>query len=340
MYILCSSYDTITFTGMNNSTLLPGNDTSLNSPGFMAYCILMSMVTFVASLFIGITFLSLLMATSIPRPLRLFLINLLLAGLLVVVTLLVILCTSTVLIAVSAQYPGPRYLCRVYLWVFGTGVMVRLWSLTAFSFSILGIVRFGKKTISWWSAAVIILILWLAPMTISLYVMLPYLFEAQFVHGVACFPERDLENGIIDWVRYTFSLTWILFGGVVPLIVSIIVLIVCLCYITKHTVTEGVLYRKGLAKFSLFLVVGGSINVAGQALPALLTLNSDAPGVYLSYGLAVISLLPTPVIIMAYLKPVQEQAKRIISCGQLYTGASRMKGAVSNEGTLNTNAKL
>ena len=154
---------------MMNSTSLPGNDTSLNSPGFMAYCLLLIVVTVVAGLFIGITFLSLLLATSVPRPLRLFLINLLLAGLLVVVIVLLFLCTSTALIAVSAQYPGPRYLCRVYLWVFGTGVMVRLWSLTAFSFSVLGIVRFVKKTISWWSAAVIIPTLWLVPLTLSLY---------------------------------------------------------------------------------------------------------------------------------------------------------------------------
>ena len=307
--------------------MLPGNDTSLNSPGFMAYCLLMAVVTVVAGLFIGITFLSLLLAKSVPRPLRLFLINLLLAGLLVVVIVLLFLCTSITLIAVSAQYPGPRYLCRVYLWVFGTGVMVRLWSLTAFSFSILGIVRFGKKTISWWSAAVIILVLWLAPMTLSLYVMLPFVFEAQFVHGVACFPERDPEKAPIELeVRYILASTWILLGGVVPLIVSIIMPIVCLCYIRKNTVTEGVLYRKGLAKFSLFLVMGGSINIAGQALPALLSLNSEAPGVYLTYSLAVVSLLSTPIIIMAYLKPVQEQAKRIISCGQLYTGTSRMRG--------------
>ena len=298
--------------------MMPGNDTSLNSPGFMAYCILMAVVTFVAGLLMGITFLSLLMARSVPRPLRLFLINLLLAGLLVVVIMLLILCTSTVLIAVSAHYPGPRYLCKVYLWVLGTGVVVRLWSLTAFSSSILGIVRFGKKTISWWCAAVTILILWLVPVTINLYVMLPYVFEAQFVHGVACYPERDLVKVTVKLeVHYTLALTWILLGGVIPLIVSIIMPIVYLCFIRKNTVTEGALYRKGLAKFSLFLVVGGSINVAGLVFPSLLSFISDAPaaGVYLSYGSAVISLLPTPIIIMAYLKPVREHAKRVVSCG-------------------------
>ena len=323
---------------MDNSTSLVANDTSLNSPGFMAYCILMAMVTFVAGLFIGIILVSLLMATSIPRPLRLFLINLLLAGLIVVVVVLLILCTSVSLIAVGTHAPLPRYLCRVYLWVFGAAGVARLWSLTTFSFSILGIVKYGKKTISWWSAIVIIAILWLGAMLISLYLMLPYVFEAQFVHGVACFPDR--ENVIIVGARYTFLLIWTILGGLTPLIISIVVPIVCLCYIRNNTVTEGTQYRKAMAKFSLFLVVGGCINFTGQALPALLSINLAAPGIYLSYGLAAVSLLPTPIIIMAYLKPVQEQVKRIVTCGQLYTGPSRMKVAISNEGTLNTDAKL
>ena len=305
--------------------MLPGNDTSLNSFGFMAYCILLTVLTLVAGLMIGFTILALLTATSIPRPVRLFLINLLLGGLLVVVIMLFILGTSAVLVGLSTTPATPLYLCRVYLWVFGTGVVARLWSLAAFSFAILGIVAFGKKTISMWSAAVVLIILWFVPMILSLYLLLPYVFEAQFVDGVACFPDRD--NVIIFQARYAFLLIWTFLGGIIPLIISIIVPIICLCYVRKNAATEGSQFRKGMARFSLFLVVGGCINVAGQALPALLSLSLAAPGVYLSYGFAVVSLLPTPIIIMAYMKPVQEQAKKIVICRLLHKRAYRMKSA-------------
>ena len=303
----------------NSSASLPGNDTSLNSPGFMAYSILLAMTTAVAGALIVLTILALLMATAVPRPVRLFLINLLLAGLLVAVISLLVACTAAVLIAVSTHSPLPLYLCRVYLWGFATGAVARLWNLAAFSFSILAIVRFGKKTISWWSAAVIIPILWLVPMIVSLYVILPYVYEAQFVHGVACFPVTGTNSTIIRQARYAFFATWTIFGGLTPVLVSIIVPIVCLCYISKNVVTEGTQYRKAIAKLSLFLIVGGSINFAGLILPVLISLNSEAPGVYLSYGLAVISLFPTPIIIMAYLKPLREQAKKIVTCNQQYT---------------------
>ena len=292
---------------MDNSTLLPENDGPLNGAGFLAYSILLAVIIIVASLMIGFTVLALLKATPIPGPVRLFLINLLLAGLLVAVTLMFMVSTSAVLTNVISNYPRPRYLCRVYLWAFATGVVARLWSLAAFSFSILAIVRFSKKTITMWRAAIIILSLWLVPMAICLYILLPYVYEAQFVHGVACFPDNNRTN--IAHARYTSLADWIIFGGLTPMMVSIIMPVFCLCYIWKNTVTEGAQYRKGMAKFSLFLVVGGSISIAGQIIPGLVALNSAAPGVYLSYGSAFISLLPTPIIIMAFLKPLRKEAK-------------------------------
>ena len=134
---------------------------------------------------------------------------------------------------------------------------------------------------------------------------------------MACFSET---NTTIREARYIFILRWALLGRIIPLIISVILPIVCLCYMRMNNASEslGVQHTKKLAKFSLFLVVGSVINFIGQTLPALLTLGLAAPaaGVYLSYGSAVISLLPTPIIIMAYLKPVREHAKRVVSCGR------------------------
>ena len=285
----------------NSSASLPANDTSLNSPGFMVYSILLVMTTVVACVMIGFTIFALIMATSVPRPVRLFLINLLIAGLQMVASIVMIGVTSIVFLNKSALHPRPLYLCRMSVWVYATGVAARLWSLAAFSFAILAIVKFGKKTISLHCAAVIIPIMWLGPMILSINVLITYVYEVQFVHGVACFPDRN--NTIINQARYTFFAVWSIFGGLTPLTVSIVVPIVCLCYIRKNIVTEGTKYRKAMAKLSLFLVVGGGIGIAGQILPVLISLNSEAPGVYVGYGIAFISLLPSPIIILVFLKP-------------------------------------
>ena len=298
---------------MDNST----QDTlsSLNNPGFMAYCILLVVIALVAGVMIVFTILALLMATAVPGPLRLFLINLLLAGLQVAAVGVSLASTSAVRVGVGTHHPAPPYLCRVYLWLFASGVTARLWNLAAFSLSVLAIVRFGKKTISSRCAAFVILILWLVPLTIPIYVLFPYVYEVQFVHGVACFPDNN--RTVIIQARHTFLAIWTTFGGFTPMVVSIVVPIVCLCYIRKNVVTERTQYRKGMAKFSLFLMTGGAINFLGQVLPTLLTYYSEAPGVYLGYGAAAVSLLPTPIIITAYLKPVQESLQTILTCGRI-----------------------
>ena len=252
---------------MNNSTLQQENEGSINRPGFLAFAILLAVITVAASLMIGFTIVALFKANSVPTPVRLYLINLLFAGLIVALTAIFILITSAVFVLVSTNHPRSRHLCRVYLWLFATGAVTRLWSLAAFSVSTMTIVIFSKKTINKWIAAVIVLTLWLVPMLLSLYIMLPYAFEAQFIHGVACFPDNNQTNLVVP-VRYTFLVTWIVFGGLTPLTVSIIVPIICLCYIRRNIVTEGREYRKGMAKFSLFLVMGGSINFLVKSSPA------------------------------------------------------------------------
>ena len=304
---------------MNTTTLPQESAASLDGPGFMAYAFLLIVITLVAGVMNGLLIAPLALTQSIPRPLQLFLINLLLAGLIVVVAVILSLSTSVALVAVGPEHPRPPlYLCRAYLWLYGGGAVTRLWSLAAFSLSVLAVVRFGKKTISKCSAALIITTLWIVPWFLSLYILLPYVYEVQFVDGVGCFPDNN--NTIIPQARFTFLATWITSGGFIPLAISITVPIVCLCYVRKSVVTDGLKYRKGMAKFALFLVLGGSINVIGQILPVLLGYYAAGPGVYIGYSFPAVSLLPTPIIIIAYLKPVQEQVKKMftaMTCGRL-----------------------
>ncbi len=298
---------------MNNTTLSQESDTALDSPGFLAYSILLTVIALVAGVVMGVTVIALVMVRSIARPLRFFLINLLLAGLVIGLGMILIAGTSAVLVAVGPEQPRPPlFLCRVYFWLFFVGSAARSWSLAAFSLSVLAIVRFGKKTISLLHAAVIITILWLVPIAVSLYIVLPYVFEVQFFQGVACSP--DNSSVIIIPASSALFTIWVTVGGLVPMTVNIAVPIICLCYIKKNTVTEDTQYRKAMAKFSLFLVLGGAINIAGQILPVALTSYTEAPGAYLSNGFITASLIPTPIITIAYLKPVQEQLKKMFTC--------------------------
>ena len=86
---------------MDNST--QDTSSSLNNPGFMAYCILLVVTVLVAAVMITFNVLALLMATSIPRPVRLFLVNLLLAGLQVAAVVVSVASISAVRVGVGTH---------------------------------------------------------------------------------------------------------------------------------------------------------------------------------------------------------------------------------------------
>ena len=142
----------------------------------------------------------------------------------------------------------------------------------------LGNCAIQEETISLHYAAVIIAILWLVPNFAVLFVLFPKVFEAQFVDGVACFP--DDNNTVLIEARHTFTAIWATAGGHVPMTISITVPIICFCYNKKKIVTEDTQYRKAMAKLSLFLVLGSAINLAGQVIPCTLSYYIEAPRVY------------------------------------------------------------
>ena len=122
-----------------------------------------------------------------------------------------------------------------------------------------------------------------------------------------------------------------------PVMISIVVPILVLCYIKRNRVSDGGDYNKGIAKFALFLVSGNVINLFGQAVIAAIVYSSDAPAVYLSYGIVVLSLLPAPVLVVIFLKPVREKMKAALFCHCLREKPRAVRSS-TNDKTLSTAA--
>ena len=88
--------------------------------------------------------------------------------------------------------------------------------------------------------------------------------------------------------------------------------IICLCYIRCHTNIDDNVYKKAMAKLALFLMIGSLINILGQAVPGVISHFTQSQAVYITYTLIVLSLLPTPIVILIYLKPVRDALKAAI----------------------------
>ena len=290
----------------------PVSDPGLSGPGFgsfMIVLIILLALTFVLNI---LTISALCYIKSVAKLVRVFLINLLVAGL---VTALFEACIGlmTITLNFTSAPPPPLDFCRFVTWGFAVGSIARLYSLTAFSVIVLLIVKCRLKTMKNSRILVSLIVPWSVPLLLDIHILIPQIFGVKFYDNVACYP-NNLDVNVIKEARYTFTAIWIVFGGLIPLTISIVVPIVVLCYVRRNTMTEGSSYNKGIARFALFLVVGNFINIVGQGVVTLVAYSSKIPAIYLTYAFAVTSLVPTSIFIILFLKPVRSRLAAIVRC--------------------------
>ena len=141
--------------------------------------------------------------------------------------------------------------------------------------------------------------------------IVPSVTAVQYL-GVACYPGTEASS--IE-VHSVFTFFNIAFGNVAPLLVSTLIPACCLHYIKKHSITGEPGYNKAISRLALFLITGSAVNLAGSLLIVACAFTSYASAsVYLLYGFGVLTLLPTPIFIIMFLKVVQEHMKAIMAC--------------------------
>ena len=294
----------------NNTCVTVQESTVLSEPGFAAFYIAMLSIQLLGLALIVLLIGSLCCNSSFHKPLTVFLVNQLAACIIFIIHTSCISLGSLVL-ALSDDLPSPPLsFCQFLIWGYGLSAVGRMWSLTAFSIVVFVTIKRGMRSFRLIHYLTGVLGVWIVTFIIIIYIALPYpVYAVQYVDYVACFP----HNAIIPPTSRIPTLTvWVVAGGIIPLTISITIPIITLCYIKRNTITEGAEYNKRIAKFALFLVTGNIVNLLGQLIPGLIALYAEAPGVVLAYLLTSLSTLPTPIIIIIFLKPVRKRMKKMM----------------------------
>ena len=294
-----------------------GNFSSLNAteyeaslgPGFTAFLITASLVLFAIFIVDGLIAFTLLQSTSVAVPLRVLLVNVILASLIAIVVSFCSLLNSTVLALTDSIQPSMPF-CRFLIWLLSVTLEVRLLGLVAFSVTVLKIVvgSVGKIGAKWLILSLVAT--WVIALLTAIDNLVPPTYGVQYIGGVACFPAQGYPQYRILSLAYRIS--WIVIALLLPLALCICIPMAALCYLKRHTISEGAQYKKAMIKFAAFLITGNILNVLGQLVPALVAVKlTDVIGVCLAYIIAILSFIPTPILIVLFLKPVQEQLRHL-----------------------------
>ena len=295
----------------NSSNATDELHTSLGS-GFTAFIIILSLVLAVIITFDGLIAIMLLLSTLLTVPVRVLLVNLLVICLISAVTAL---CSflHTVALSLSDTVQPSLPFCRFSLWAVYITSEARLLGLVALSVTVQRIVTSGMGKLGAKWLIMCLITTWLIAIFSRIDIIIPPIYGVQYAGRVACFPMKENPIYKYEVIELTYFFVWIVLACFLPLMVCICVFIHTLCYIKRHTISEGAQYKKAMAKFAAFLITGNVVNVLGQVVPAIVTLSvSDVIGVYLAYTMYVLSLIPAPILIMVFLKPVHKQLARLL----------------------------
>ena len=279
-------------------------------PSITAFAIVFLIASVPLTIFNGLIAILLLQSTSVAIQVRVPLINLLVVTLIANIVIFCIVVISVALALSDATEP-PLPLCQFGVWFYNVTAVVRLLGLLIFSVLMFQTVACSRRKIraKWLICSLVGS--WVIAVPSRIDRLVPGIYGFQYVGGIACFPTEGIPEYQV--VRLTYNILWLAIACFVPLLLSICVLLGTLCYIKLHSIPEGAQYKKALAKFAAFFITGNVLNVLGTVMPTALVRDviDIHVMVYITYISILLSFIPTPILIVMFLKPVWKRLRHL-----------------------------
>ena len=250
--------------------------------------------------------------------LRLVLVNIITAGQVVIVGGMMIGIANVIITGCGRPELWPSdFACRLILWVTLSGGAARLMYMTTFAISVYVLVRYGARKMKIWIAVVAVVGVWVGALLPNAAIFSPDVVLINFHDNITC----AVHGTGYKTLFYTFG--YISVYGLLGFAVSVFSPIGTVWFIQHNTISTDVTLVKAMMKFAVFLIFGNVINFFGHIVPlmfatfALDGMNSYTLEKAFSYTqgvLILISLIPTPVIILVYFRPVRQRMQRMLCC--------------------------
>jgi hypothetical protein len=310
---------------MEMNVSLPENSTESanivnfgDSPGFVAYSVIMLVVVLIPVTVVDVVLLvALLLERTTPIQIRIVIVNLLLGALCVAFG--AVLNHLTALVLSTTDHPVPPFdFCHFIVWVIAGSGAVRMIFTAVFSVIVFILVKSSAKAVNEKILAVCCAVLWIAAFVLSAPLLSPFVVGSQFLGNAACFPKNT--ELAIRALTFAYVPLWAIVFGVIPLVLTITIPIITACYLRLRSVSGNVTFKKAMVKLAFFLILVIVFNLIGQVIPPLLAIalasfsESSPFTYYLGLTLTNLSLIPTPILILAYLAGVRQKLKEMFLC--------------------------
>ena len=255
---------------------------------------------------------------SIVGTLRLLLVNIITAGQIVNVGLIMTFLSIIIISGCRCPELQPSDLaCRAMWWVLASGGAARVMYMATFAIAVEVLVRYGARNVKMNVAIVAVVVAWAIVLLPNAVIFLPDVMQVQFHGNDTCTPHGTGYKTLI----YAFG--YIAVYGLLGFTVSVLYPIASVWYIRHNTISDDITVIKAMMKFAVFLILGNAINFIGIAVPLLFATFTysgkkwyylEKIFIYLEGIFILLSLVPTPILILVYFRPVRQKMQRILCC--------------------------
>ena len=273
---------------------------------------------------------SIITEKTIPKTIRLVLTNIVIACEVVIVGLMAIFLSAVILSGLQHLSPS-GFSCRFILSIISGGSAARLLSMATFATILYILVHHGAAKIKFIPTVIAVVLLWVFSIGPNFVLLSPA------VEGIA-FPDGDdcAAYGV-GAGTYVYTFSFILVYGLGSFILSILFPLLSLRYVMKNTISGDTKLQKAMIKFSIFLLIGNTMSFIGICVPLLFITFVPLPPTSPEFeqlaknfnlvegAFLLLSLIPPPIIILVFFKPIRHRLKGIICFHCLRSDAQKPK---------------
>ena len=331
----------------NMSTMVPDRNTStymspLSGPGFVVFnMVLLVVVVLPVVVLNGMILLALLLETSTARVVRLALGSILVSCLIVALGLAMYHISGIILNLAPVDNPS-SIPCTITVFLIAFGSAARLVFMATFAVTVYTVIKqsFAAKRRAGYIALVIIALLWAVSFLGSTPILSEVVTRSFYVDSLSCGP---VPTSVASYIYVAF---YVFVFGVVSFIMTIVFLIVTVCYIKQRTDLGNRENALGIIKFGFFLMLGNALNIIAQILPQLLAVLIVPPsavsveeyeviafeeGIYAAYALFALSLIPTPICMLIFFSRLRQKLTSLFYCRKQEVDTSQSAGTMDTK---------
>ena len=195
--------------------------------------------------------------------------------------------------------------CRFLIAFISVGGIIRPVMMATFAVVVCIIIRKSISAVKFKFLSICLLVMWLVCVGFSSAVFFPSIVRVLTLEGRSCIP-RSGPYGLIYTVPFFLCCLFI------PFALTVTVLIATFSYVRFNTLRDNKARLKPLLKFTAFLLLGNFLSAMGQAVPVInahINAESETAEVLLALNISnglliLLSIIPTPILVLVYFKPV------------------------------------